>query len=120
MNCCGATQASDGWCYADHGHYRTIQGSNVCPPNKWTCSRWGVVPGDLCADSTSTCLGEIVSAWLMVADIVANMLMMVFTGGASAGVKAAASAGKNSLRTASKGVARKTLMTSMKTTLKNA
>merc|ERR1712156_979964 len=45
---------------------------------------------------------------------------MVFTGGASAGVKAAATAGKNSLRGAAKGVARKTLMTSMKTTLKNA
>jgi hypothetical protein len=120
MGCCGCTQASDSWCYADHGSCPTISGRDVCPPNKWTCSRWGVVPGDLCADSTSTCLGEIVSAWLMVADIVANMLMMVFTGGASAGVKAAANAGKNSLRGAAKGVARKTLMTSMKTTLKNA
>ena len=24
INCCGATHASDGWCYADHGSYPTI------------------------------------------------------------------------------------------------
>jgi len=120
MGCCGCTQASDSWCYADHGSCPTISGRDVCPPNKWTCSRWGIVPGDLCADSTSTCATEIVSAWLMVADIVANMLMMVFTGGAGNAAKAAATAGKNTLRSASKSVARKSLMTSMKTTLRNA
>jgi len=120
MNCCGATQASDGWCYADHGHYRTIQGSNVCPPDKWTCSRWGVVPGDLCADSTQTCFGEIVDAWTAVADVVVNMMSMVLLGpGAKAG-KAAVMAGKNALISAGKGTFRKTMMLAIKKTVSHA
>merc|ERR1712096_40422 len=85
MNCCGKFQASDGFCY-DH---------STCPGGYHTCSPWA--QGKYCSHDTPTCVGHVVEGWLLVADIAANMAMMMFTGGAGNAAKAAVSAGAKAM-----------------------
>jgi len=123
INCCGAFQASDGWCYADHGKYPYIDGDNVCPINKWTCSRFGFVPGELCAKTTGDCTNAVLQAWTKIGEIVLNVLSALFTDGASLEIKAADSAIKAGARAAKdvgEDVARKVTSTALRTSIRNS
>jgi len=124
--CCGCTQAIDNYCYADHGTCRTIDGRDVCPPDKWTCARWKVIPfaswfkaGDICADTTSNCAMEIATIGINALDIVANIALMCFTGGAGNVVKVGIKSGSKALLKVGKGAGRKALATAFKTAFKN-
>jgi len=120
MSCCGATLISNGYCYADHGSHSGIVNHDVCPPDKWSCARFGVGTANYCAASTYDCANEVYKAYTAIAELIANALSMVFSGGASAAAKVAVSAGKNALKNVAKGVARTTVMASIKVALKNA
>jgi len=120
-NCCGATQISNGFCYADHGSFYGIDNHDVCPPGKWSCTRWGIVgAATYCADSTGTCAGEVWKSVTALAQLIGNALAMAFTGGASELAKIAVNTGKAALMGAARGVGRTALMTGITTSLRNA
>jgi len=125
--CCGCTQAIDNYCYADHGSCPTIEGRDVCPPDKWTCARWKVIPfaswfkaGDICADTTANCAKEIATMGMYVLDIIANIILTCFTGPGGKVVKSAITSGGKLLLKAAKGKGRQILATAFKTAFTTA
>lgn len=118
INCCGGFQATDGWCYDDNGDDPHLEGSNVCPPGKHTCVRWG--SGDSCATDTGTCAEAIINAGLTVLNVITNVLLLVFTGGTGNAARVATTAGRNALQHAAPSTARGVLMGAIKTSLRQA
>merc|ERR1719244_1522070 len=120
IDCCGAFQASDGWCYADHGKYPYIDGDHVCPINKWTCSRTGFVAGELCSKTTSACADAIVETWIHIGEIIINFLAALFTDGASLEAETAVKAGALAVKDVGEDVARKVTSTALRTSIRNS
>jgi len=119
INCCGATQSWDNWCYADHGSDPYIDGEDVCPVDKWTCSRFaGIVSGDLCASNSGNCALEIFHVVADIGEIIASVTALLFTGGASEGVEVAIKAGADVLEDVGEEAARKAVVTTLRTSIR--
>merc|ERR1719361_1497011 len=74
---------------------------------------------DLCASDTTTCAMEIATLGMNIVDIIANVALMCFTGGAGNVLKAGVKAGSKALLAAGKNMGRQMLAKTISTAFIN-